>query len=74
VAAAKHRFGCYVRTLLRMKRQMLIARRIADIDSTACEVEFPKGIYLQTVTLNNMEIWTGDVKESDSAPDSNVTF
>lgn len=54
--------------------QKLIYRRITEVDSTACEVEFPKGIYLQTITLNNMEDWAGDVKESDSAPDSTVSF
>lgn len=57
-----------------LNMQKLIYRRITEVDSTACEVEFPKGIYLQTITLNNMEDWAGDVKESDSAPDSTVSF
>ncbi|KAH8594848.1 hypothetical protein B0O99DRAFT_594903 [Bisporella sp. PMI_857] len=41
---------------------------LADIDSTACEVEYTKGVTQQTITLNNAEIWVGDVKSSDSAP------
>jgi hypothetical protein len=45
--------------------------RLAEIDRTACEVEFATGILGRTISLTDAGTWV--VSYSDNAPDDDIT-